>query len=70
MSVLGGARSALYWEGERTGHDEVLSNDLLLVFVALHAHDGPVRRGVGREQDVSVPGDAERDCEGWSDPVQ
>lgn len=57
-----GRACALSGSEPRTGHDEVLSNDLLLVLVALHADDGPVGRGVGREQDVVLAGDAERDC--------
>lgn len=40
----------------------MLSDDLLLVLVALHLYDGAGGRGVGREEDVVLAGDAKRDC--------
>lgn len=39
----------------------MLSDDFLLVLVALHAHDGAVGGGVGREEDVALASDSERD---------
>ena len=62
-----GARSRTRARGCRTGcrltgHDEVLANDLLLVLVRLHPHDGAVRRGVRGEDDEVVPRDSERYC--------